>query len=221
MRIEPTVDFYERTREKGTRVGSIRYSLASRPPQSGCSVSPAVFVGLVLSWDLLLAFDADIWGWWTQNAIFLCSLNSSLLTQPLPSCRLLATSSSRFLVLSLCSTKAGSYHMGTKSSLGDHFYYLWPSSLSCALTVHLMETQGLLKSSFSPSVPNGELDKSSLSLIKLTHALSKAKPRGERLGYISDHFLAWYFPCNVPDSECLLISPRQPRTSLYCPVHRA
>lgn len=77
-------------------------------------------IGLVFSWDLLLAFDADIWGWWTQNVIFLCSLNSSLLIQPLLCWRILATSSSRFLVLSLCSTKAGSDHMRTKRSLGDH-----------------------------------------------------------------------------------------------------
>lgn len=71
---------------KGKSVWTHQMLLAFRPLPSGCSVS-AADVGLVLSQDLLLAFVADIWSWWTQNAILLCSINSSLLTQPLLWCR--------------------------------------------------------------------------------------------------------------------------------------
>lgn len=98
-------------------------------------------VGLVLSQDFLLAFAADIWGWWTQNAIFPYWINSSLLTQPLLLWRLFATLLIGSLVESLHSIIAGSCHLGSEN-LGRSFQTLFtygPLTITTTITLHLME----------------------------------------------------------------------------------
>lgn len=145
--IEPIGDFYEHTGEKGRVFGSIRYLLVFRPVLSGCSTCAVVFC-----WPgPFSGFSAGVCCW--HLGLMNTNCNFSLLNQQLSAnsalaalqtlCHLLCLDQvTPLLVKPLHSVIAGSCHVETKRSLGDHSrLYLPMTPFLRALTIlfHHME----------------------------------------------------------------------------------
>lgn len=169
MGIEPIEDFYEHTREKGRVFGSIRCLPVFRPLQSGCSLSAAVF-----GWPgPFSGFSAGICC--GHLGLMNTKCNFSLLNQQLPAYSALAAlqtlchSSDWILgrVTPLYHSRLLPLRKRKPWEIIPDSIYLWPLNHNHNHNPPPHGGIGFFVQWTFPSVPNGEVDRSSSSSASL------------------------------------------------------